>query len=31
MNPFIIIGAAFLILSLMWYAFYTQNEGKKPS
>jgi hypothetical protein len=31
MNPFVIMGAAFVILALMWYTFYTQNENKKSS
>jgi hypothetical protein len=29
MNPVVIMGAAFVILALMWYTFYTQNERKK--
>jgi hypothetical protein len=31
MNPFVVIGAALIVAALVWYTFYTQREGKKPS
>jgi hypothetical protein len=31
MNIFVIGGAAFLIGTLMWYVWYTRNEGQKKT
>jgi hypothetical protein len=29
MNPFVIVGAVFLIATIGWYAWYTSREAKK--